>query len=122
KTFPGDNEGPIRSVEVPPFAIDRFAVSNERFERFIDATGYLTEAERYGWSFVFHSFLPSDHPPTRGVAAAPWWRVVDGADWRHPFGPHSRLEDRRDHPVVHVSWHDALAFAVWSGGRLPSEA
>lgn len=122
KTFPADNEGPIRPVDVAPFAIDRFAVSNERFARFIAATDYQTEAERYGWSFVFHSFLPAAHPPTRGVAAAPWWRVVDGADWRHPFGPHSGMNVRLDHPVVHVSWHDALAFAAWSGGRLPNEA
>ena len=121
-TFPLDHEGPVRPVDVEPFAIDRFAVSNERFAAFVEATGYVTEAERFGWSFVFHSFLPDDHPATRAVAAAPWWRVVEGAYWRRPCGPHSDLDGRLDHPVVHVSWHDARAFAVWAGGRLPTEA
>ena len=121
-TFPLDGEGPVREVAVGAFAIDRYAVSNRRFAAFVAATGYTTEAERFGWSFVFHSFLPSDHPPTRAVAVAPWWRVVEGADWRHPFGPASDLEGRQEHPVVHVSWRDARAYARWVGGRLPSEA
>ena len=121
-TFPLDREGPARTVRVDAFAIDRYAVSNRRFAEFVAATGYTTEAERYGWSFVFHDLLPAGHPPTRAVAEAPWWRVVEGADWRHPFGPRSGIDGRLDHPVVHVSWHDALAFAGWAGGRLPSEA
>lgn len=121
-TFPLDGEGPVREVAVGAFAIDRYAVSNRRFAAFVAATGYTTEAERFGWSFVFHSFLPADHPPTRAVAAAPWWRVVEGADWRHPFGPASDLAGRQEHPVVHVSWRDARAYARWAGGRLPSEA
>lgn len=121
-TFPLDGEGPVRPIEVGPFAIDRFAVTNQRFAAFVAATGHVTEAERFGWSFVFYDLLAADHPPTRGVAAAPWWRAVEGADWRHPSGPRSGVGDLMDHPVVHVSWHDARAFARWAGGRLPSEA
>lgn len=121
-TYPDDREGPVRSVRVAPFAIDRFALSNERFAAFVAETGYRTQAERFGWSFVFHSFLPAWHPPTRAVAAAPWWRVVEGACWWRPEGARSNLTGRWDHPVVHLSWHDAVAFAGWAGGRLPTEA
>jgi formylglycine-generating enzyme len=121
-TFPADREGPVRAVTVAPFAVDRFAVTNARFGAFAAATGHVTDAERYGWSFVFHAFVPPDHPPTNAVVGAPWWRVVPGATWSAPEGPGSTVEDRADHPVVHVSWFDAAAFAAWAGGRLPSEA
>ena len=96
--------------------------SNARFAAFVDATGHVTEAERFGWSFVFAGFLPDDFPDTRAVANAPWWRQVHGADWRHPDGPQSDLAGRDDHPVVHVSWNDAQAYCAWSGTRLPTEA
>lgn len=121
-TFPGDGEGPIRRVRVNPFWIDVYAVSNAEYLAFAEATGYETEAERFGWSFVFHLFLPEGHPPTQAVPTAPWWRKVFGANWRHPEGPNSSIEDRKDHPVVHVSQHDALAYATWVGKRLPTEA
>jgi sulfatase modifying factor 1 len=121
-SIPGDGEVPVREVEVAAFSIDSCAVSNRRFAAFVDATGHLTDAERYGWSFVFGGLLPDEFPDTRGAVEAPWWRQVFGATWRRPEGPHSALEDRLDHPVVHVSWRDAEAFCAWSGTRLPSEA
>jgi formylglycine-generating enzyme len=120
--FPNDGEGPVRAVTLRPFWVDTVAVSNARFVEFVNATGYVTEAERYGWSFVFGGLLPDDFPPTRGAAQAPWWRQILGADWRHPEGPHSSIEDRMDHPAVHVSWNDATAYCVWAGRRMPTEA
>jgi formylglycine-generating enzyme len=119
--YPDDGEGPVHEVRLEPFRIDRYAVSNERFAAFVLATGYVTDAERWGWSFVFEGLLPEDFPPTHSVAAAPWWRQVDGAQWRHPEGPHSDLAGRGNHPVVQVSHNDALAYCGWAGVRLPSE-
>src|SRR5271156_1733991 len=108
--FPQDREGPIREIDLPPFWIDPVAVTNARFAEFVDATGHRTDAENAGWSFVFGAFLPDDFEPTRGIANAPWWRQVFGTDWRHPEGPATGIDDRLDHPVVHVSWNDAKAF------------
>jgi formylglycine-generating enzyme len=120
--YPDDGESPLSDVETAAYWIDMCAVSNADFRTFVDETGYVTEAERFGWSFLFAGLLPDEFPPTEGVAAAPWWRKVEGAGWQHPEGLHSTLDTRLDHPVVHVSWNDAAAFAGWAGKRLPTEA
>ena len=120
--YPGDGEGPVHDVAFDAFRIDRYAVTNDAFAAFVDATGWVTDAERFGWSFVFGGLLPEGFPDTRAVVGAEWWRQVFGADWRHPEGPQSTLEGRGDHPVVQVSWHDAVAYCRWTATRLPTEA
>jgi len=120
--FAADGEAPVRAVTLRPFWIDTAAVTNARFAAFVAATGYTTDAERFGWSFVFSGLLPDDFPQTRGVAAAPWWRQVMGACWRQPEGTDSSWEGRAEHPAVHLSWRDAVAFCKWEGTRLPTEA
>ena len=121
-SYSGDGEGPLREIELTAFAIDACAVSNAEFATFVDETGYQTESELIGWSFVFAGLLPDDFPPTRGVSDAPWWRQVEGASWRNPEGPDSDIAARLDHPVVHISWNDARAYARWAGKSLPTEA
>jgi formylglycine-generating enzyme len=120
--YPADGEGPVHVVELSPFRLAPQAVTNDDFAAFVQSTGHTTEAERFGWSFVFGGFLPDDFPDTRSVASAPWWRQVHGASWQRPDGPQSDLRDRGDHPVVHVSWTDAQAYCAWTGTRLPTEA
>ncbi len=120
--YPGDGEGPVHQVQLSAFSIAPTTVTNAHFAAFCDSSGYLTLPEREQWSFVFAGLLPDDFPPTRAVAAAPWWRQVEGSDWRHPAGPHTTFEDALDHPVVHVTWDDAMAYCRWSGTRLPTEA
>jgi sulfatase modifying factor 1 len=127
--FPADGEGPIRPVTLSPFSIDTYPVTNRDFAAFIEATNYRTEAEHFGWSFVFWMHLPPDlldELVEDTVAAAPWWCKVLGADWLHPEGPGSHIlqdeNDRPNHPVVHISWNDAAAYAAWAGKSLPTEA
>lgn len=120
--YASDGEGPVHEVEIAAFQMARVAITNDVFAAFVDATGHVTDAERYGSSFVFGGLLPDDFVHTQGVVGAEWWRVVEGATWRHPEGPQSTLADRGAHPVVHVSWNDAMAFCHWSGTRLPTEA
>lgn len=121
--YAGDGEGPVHEVRLDGYAIDVFTVTNVRFARFVEATGYRTDAERYGSSAVFHLLVEADSRDLLGQATgAPWWLDVRGADWAHPRGPHSRWEEVPDHPVVHVSHPDALAYCAWAGRRLPTEA
>ena len=119
---PGDGESPARLVTLSSFKIGRTAVSNQEFARFVQQTGYLSMAEEIGSSFVFAALLPDDFEPTRGVADAPWWREVSGACWHRPEGGLSSIDQRLDHPAVHLSWLDAQAYCEWAGLRLPSEA
>lgn len=123
--FPQDGEGPVRPVHVNAFHIDACPVTNDLFKRFIDATDYVTEAEQFGWSFVFRGHLPvgrSLELVEDTVLVAPWWCKVRGAKWNAPEGPGSDVCYRQQHPVVHVSWNDAQAYCAWSGQRLPTEA
>lgn len=117
--YPADGEGPVRTVHVDAFWIDARTVTNAQFAEFAAETGYRTSAERIGWSFVFAGLLPDDFPPTRAVAAAPWWRQVEGADWRRPDGPQSTWEMRPDHPVIHVDRDDARAYCAWAASACP---
>jgi sulfatase modifying factor 1 len=121
--FPADREGPVRSVTVEPFAIDAGAVTNARFAAFVAQTGHVTDAERFGWSFVFAGFLDAELVArTPRAAGTPWWCGIEGATWSAPLGPGSDLDGLAEHPVVHVSHDDALAFCTWAGRRLATEA
>jgi sulfatase modifying factor 1 len=120
---PGDGEGPVREVSVAPLRIGAVTVTNARFATFVKSTGYRTDAERYGWSFVFRLFVPTGirREIRQAPAGTPWWLPVPGACWRAPAGPGSGIGERSSHPVVHVSWRDARAYCAWSGTRLPAE-
>src|SRR6187402_895525 len=100
RRFPADGEGPIRLIMVSDFSIACHTVSNIQFGDFVRATGYTTDAERYGWSFVFDAFLPEETRQAIGsrVADTPWWVPVPHAWWAQPEGPPSTVLDRLDHP------------------------
>lgn len=122
--FPSDGEGPVRKVKISPFSISPYTVTNKQFRDFVEATRYVTEAERFGWSYVFHLLASEEvrEKVDKVPQQTPWWLVVHGAYWACPEGPDSNIEDRLDHPVVHISWNDAVAFCDWAGVRLPTEA
>jgi formylglycine-generating enzyme required for sulfatase activity len=120
---PGDGDGPVREVALQPFRIDPAVVTNADFAAFVKRTRHVTEAERIGWSFVFCQFLdPEFALRAERVPEAPWWVAVPGATWRSPEGPGSSIGDRQHHPVVHVSWNDAMEYCAWRSNRLPTEA
>lgn len=135
------NEYPRHEVTISPFYMDRTEVTNRQFEEFVKETGYLTTAEKdIDWEEIKKQLPPGTPQPDPSALKAgslvfrstngpvnlqdysQWWTWVPGANWRNPEGPGSDITDKMDHPVVHVSWEDANAYAVWAGKRLPTEA
>ena len=126
-------EAPAHRVRVGPFGIDRHPVTNRRYDEFVTATGYVTVAERPLDPAAYPGAPPENlvagslvFTPTPGPVdlrhISQWWTWTPGASWRHPNGPASGIEDRPDHPVVHVAHEDAEAYATWIGAALPTEA
>ncbi|MET0736458.1 MAG: formylglycine-generating enzyme family protein [Microbacterium sp.] len=127
------DERPVHEREIAGFLLDRCEVTNAEYAAFVDETGYVTIAERDLDPRAFPGADPADLVPGAMVftpTAGPvdlgdwrnWWRWQPGASWRRPFGPDSSIEDRMRHPVVHVAYEDAVAYATWAGARLPTEA
>ena len=126
-------EAPLHRVRVEGFWMDRTPVTNAQFLKFVKATGHLTLAERPADPALYPDALPDRLVPSSIVFVLPgapvrlgdpyrWWQYVAGAHWRHPEGPGSSIKGREHHPVVHIAYEDALAYATWAGKALPSEA
>ncbi|MGC6459527.1 MAG: formylglycine-generating enzyme family protein [Akkermansiaceae bacterium] len=129
-------ERPVHKVTVGGFYIDIHEVTNAQFRKFVEATGYKTQAERGFTKEDFPKAPPEMLKPGSLVFAGPedsvelwregaewqWWRFVEGADWQHPTGPKSTIKGKDNHPVVCVNWEDAQAYCKWAGKRLPTEA
>ena len=124
-------EKPIRQAEISPFFIDLTPVTNAEFRRFVDTTGHVTVSERPPDPELYPDLSPEEQTPESVVFMPPpskvdrnqplsWWALIPGADWRHPQGPESDIDGLDDHPVVHVAYDDAIAYANWSDKRLPS--
>jgi sulfatase modifying factor 1 len=124
---------PRHLVYVDGFWMDRTEVTNAQFAEFVKATGYQTVADREIKPGDFPGADPTKHFPGSAIFSPPegdvplddhyqWWKYVQGASWRRPEGPSSNIDDRMNHPVVHVCWEDAAAYAQWAGKRLPTEA
>lgn len=121
--FIDDKEGPKTKIYIESFEIAETCVTNSEFLQFVKETGYITEAEKFGWSFVFHYFLSNDTKSrSKLVPNMANWYAVSEANWKHPEGKESAIVDRLDHPVVHISRNDAIAYCIWANKRLPTEA
>lgn len=122
--FVEDHEATEHSVHVNAFYIDKYEVSNRNFKEFVDNTGYATHAERFGDSFVFKAFISESMQQLYNdyrVLSAPWWYKVNDTNWLSPEGKGTSIENRMNHPVVHVSWFDAMEYCKWRNVRLPTE-
>lgn len=123
--FKDDKESPILEETISEILMDKYEVSNARFKEFVDATEYITEAEKFKDSFVFQNQIDQktrEQFTDYRVANAEWWYKVSDVNWKQPSGPGSSISDIMSHPVVHVSWADAVAYCAWQNKRLPSEA